>query len=276
MSDPRFHHNSCCRKVLVDFSYIGTGFHPNTVEGHLFAAFAKAHIAANVLNNGYERCGRTDTGVHALHNYCSFFMDPCFPEDPSATTAPDSNERRVCYRINTFVKAVNKHLPRSIRVNSVQRVADDFSSRHNCVRRTYKYFFQLGAMNLPLMQEASQHFVGSHNFRQFCKQDNRNPKDPNRTIYSFTVERYSDLLCVATVRCMVGALFLVGEGSISASKIAELLQRPDEPKFQYKMASPHGLILVDCNFDMPTVPRPELLDDAIQTLGPMSLLAKCE
>ncbi|GBE59067.1 pseudouridine synthase [Babesia ovata] len=99
-------------------------------------------------------------------------------------------------------------------------------------------------MNLTLMQEASQHFVGysqspldalqvgSHNFRHFCKQDNRNPKDPNRTIYSFTVERYNDLLCVATVRCMVGALFLVGGGTISASKIAELLQRPDEPRFQ--------------------------------------------
>ncbi|GIX60754.1 tRNA pseudouridine synthase A family protein [Babesia caballi] len=213
-------------------------------------------------------------------------------DDSSARSPECDRDNRVCYRVKTFVKAVNKHLPQSIRINGVRRVADGFSSRRNCIRRTYKYFFPLGNMDLGLMHEASQYFVGNHNFQQFCKMDNRNPRNPNTTIYSFAVERYNDLLCVATVsgraflwhqvRCMVGVLFLVGEGAISGIKIKELLEHPEGTKFNYKMAGPHGLILLDCGFDIPTEPRPaincavyqEMLTDTLQTLGPLSLLAK--
>lgn len=292
----------CGSKILIDFSYIGTGFHglayqidePNTVESQLFTAFAKASMAANVLNNGYERCGRTDKDVHALHNYCSFFLDPCSPKDHCMRSSDCEHGSRVCYRIKSFVKAVNKHLPRSIRINSVDAVPDNFSARRCCVSRTYKYFFKLGSMNLPSMQEACQEFVGSHNFLQFCKMDSRNPKDPNTTIYSFTIEHYNDLLCVATitgrsflwhqVRCMVGMLFLVGNGTISGVTIKELLEHPQGPKYNYKMASPHGLVLADCSYEIQLEPRRlsshavyrEELEHSIQRLGPLSLLATNE
>ncbi|KAK1932917.1 tRNA pseudouridine synthase A family protein [Babesia divergens] len=309
----------CGSKILVDFSYIGTGFHPNTVESQLFTAFAKASMAANVLNkfvlmyhnrmhsSGYERCGRTDKDVHALHNYCSFFLDPCSPEDHCMRSSDREHGSGVCYRIKSFVKAVNKHLPRSIRINSVDAVPDNFSARRCCVSRTYKYFFKLGTMNLSSMQEASQEFVGcrvnskthvvqvgSHNFLQFCKMDSRNPKGPNTTIYSFTIEHYNDILSVATiigrsflwhqVRCMVGMLFLVGNGTISGVTIKELLEHPQGPKYNYKMASPHGLVLADCSYEIQLEPRRlsshavyrEELEHSIQRLGPLSLLATNE
>lgn len=289
----------CGSKVLIDISYVGTGFHglayqpdeTNTVEGCLFDAFSRANIAANVLNNGYERCGRTDKDVHALHNYCSFYLDPCSPEGPCSSDTERSDGNRGCYRINGFVKAVNKHLPKSIRVNSIRCVPDSFSSRRNCVGRTYRYFFQLGKMDLAKMQEASQLFIGTHNFSQFCKVDQRNPKDPNTTLYSFTLEKYNELLHVATisgraflwhqVRCMVGVLFLVGSGAIGGSKIQEMLEHPEQPKYNYKMASPHGLVLVDCSYEMETGFRHKItslvyqeeLSNSIQRLGPLSMMA---
>ncbi|GFE53174.1 tRNA pseudouridine(38-39) synthase [Babesia ovis] len=271
MSQSDGHLGHCGTKILVDFSYLGTGFHglayqvdeSNTVEGHLFNAISLAQVASDVRNNGYERCGRTDRDVHALHNYCTFFPDPCPSDGPCATAPIGKDGQRPCYRINSFAKAINKHLPRSIRINSVHQVPDNFSSRRDCTFRTYKYFFQLGTMDLGLMHEASQHFVGSHDFSQFCKTDNRNPKDPHGTVYTFTVDRYNELLCVATVsgraflwhqvRCMMGMLFLVGEGVVDGLKIKALLEQPEGPKFNYKMASAHGLILVDCGFEIPKV-----------------------
>eukprot|EP00371_Babesia_bovis_P003033 XP_001611680.1 tRNA pseudouridine synthase A family protein [Babesia bovis T2Bo] len=240
----------CGGKLLMDFSYIGTGYHglayqsdePNTVEGHLFRALSLANVASDVLNNGYERCGRTDRDVHALHNYASFFPDPCPPNSPCSTVSPDERGVGPCYRINTFTKAINKHLPRGIRVNWVKHVPDDFSSRRNCTFRVYKYFFQLGSMDLSLIQDACRHFLGQHNFNQFCKTDNRNPKDSHGTIYSFEVERYNELLCVATicgraflwhqVRCMMGVLFKVGEGIIPGLKVKWLLEHPEGAKFE--------------------------------------------
>ncbi|ORM42177.1 tRNA pseudouridine(38/39) synthase [Babesia sp. Xinjiang] len=289
----------CGGKVLVDFSYLGTGFHglayqvdePNTVEGHLFRALSVANIARDVQSNGYERCGRTDRDVHALHNYCSFFTDPCSPDGPCSSVPSSYCDRGTCYRMNSFVKCVNKHLPSSIRINSVTRVSDDFSARRDCLMRTYKYFFQLGCMDLGLMKEGCKYFLGTHDFKQFCKVDNRNPIDTHATIMSFEVDRYNDLLCVATVtgraflwhqvRCMIGMLFEVGKGCVAPVKILCLLENPNLSKFNYKMASAHGLILYECVHNIPYEGIParnravyqQTLDDTIQTLGPLSLLA---
>ncbi|KAK2194515.1 bifunctional Pseudouridine synthase I [Babesia duncani] len=242
----------------------------NTVEGWLFKALKNANIANNVLNNKYSRAARTDKDVHALHNYCSFYVDAC-PPASSQDAENKSSKSHWCFRITEIAKVINKHLPNTIRINSASLVEDSFDSRLSCIYRIYKYYFQIENMDLSKMVAASQYFIGTHDYTRFSKVNKRNPKNPTRTIFSFEIIPHDSILHVATikarsflwhqVRCMMGALFLVGNGTIPVTRIKDMLDEPMEPKlkyvynfhhlqYSYKMANPNGLILYDCGYEM--------------------------
>lgn len=110
-----------------------------------------------------------------------------------------------------YVSALNRHLPDGIRIHAWSPVESDFSSRHSCLWRHYKYFFSLdpkssflrpkisfgsayppssssskqngptenfaampfGSLNLdlPLMREGLGKILGDHDFRNLCKVD---------------------------------------------------------------------------------------------------------
>ena len=60
-----------------------------------------------------------------------------------------------------------------------------FNTRH----REYTYFvIQHGQLDIAAMQEAASHFVGEHDFRNFCKIDAEHVKNFVRTILDFRVK----------------------------------------------------------------------------------------
>lgn len=290
-------------KVMIDFSYVGRNLHglayqrnEDTIEGKLFDAFDKVNILKDLINSRYERAARTDKDVHALHNYCSFFVDPGFYEflGPSLAKVETEEEKNLVRqtRISGMARSINKYLPNYIRVNSIAIVPPNFSARKDCTYRIYKYYFQPENMDIDLIREGCKYFIGHHNFTQFCKMDKRNQKDPHKTIYFFEIEKYNDLLHVAIikgnsflwhqVRCMMAVLFLVGNKTIKPQEIKNMLERHEEEKMKYHMANASGLILVDCGYDLqfkdPNLNRntnnyEEVLQEHIQALGPLTLLA---
>jgi len=150
-------------------------------------------------------------------------------------------------------------LPPDIRVLAFKPVPDDFDARFNCLRRVYKYFFVPFGMDLALMNQAAQHFVGEHDFRNFCKLD-ENVQHFTRRITSIVIEPCDANTAVATftgtaflwhqIRCMVSVLMLVGRGLEQPSVIADLLDVDKHPqKPQYELADPAGLVLFDCFFE---------------------------
>ncbi|KAK2746621.1 hypothetical protein FQN57_002965 [Myotisia sp. PD_48] len=93
-----------------------------------------------------------------------------------------------------YVKILNGALPEDIRILAwCPRPPADFSARFSCRERRYRYFFtqpafcpsplagtesvrnnkklREGWLDLDAMQEAANHYVGSHDFRNFCKVD---------------------------------------------------------------------------------------------------------
>ncbi|KAK2825745.1 hypothetical protein FQN49_007409 [Arthroderma sp. PD_2] len=100
-----------------------------------------------------------------------------------------------------YVQILNGSLPEDIRVLAwCPRPPPDFDARFSCRQRQYRYFFtqpafcpapgaqgivkppgskqdlstpklREGWLNIEAMQEAAQHFVGYHDFRNFCKVD---------------------------------------------------------------------------------------------------------
>jgi len=158
-------------------TYDGTPFHgwqiqPSlpTVQGTLAAAIR--HITGEtVLPQG---SGRTDTGVHALAQVASFAL---------ASPIPAANLHR----------ALNRALPPSIRILSIEPADAAFHARHSARGKTYEYriFPRLHPetenicspmlapfvwdcpwpLDLALMQRAAPDILGEHDFTSFAASD---------------------------------------------------------------------------------------------------------
>ena len=68
--------------------------------------------------------------------------------------------------------------------------------RYNPLSRTYKYFIVTDAMeglNIPLMQECCQKFLGVHNFQNFCKMNLDQTSNHEREILDVRIDPIDDL-----------------------------------------------------------------------------------
>ena len=147
--------------------YNGWQIQPNlpTVQGTLAQAIQRI-TGESVLPQG---SGRTDTGVHALAQVATFSL---------TSPIPTANLHR----------ALNRALPPSIRILSVETVPPDFHARHSALRKTYEYRILPGhricspmlapfvwacplALDLPRLQQAAAHILGTHDFTSFAASD---------------------------------------------------------------------------------------------------------
>ncbi|XP_077881127.1 tRNA pseudouridine synthase-like 1 isoform X9 [Ictidomys tridecemlineatus] len=190
-------------RYLVYFQYVGTGFkagwagrdglHQVTplasvrsgvaaVRGSQRAIGVQNYLeqeAAERLNSvepvRFTISSRTDAGVHALSNTAHLDVQRR-PGQP-----PFSPE--------VVAQALNTHLRHpAIRVLQVFRVPSDFHARHAATSRTYLYRLATGCpgpdqlpvfernlcwalrtdcLDVPAMQEAAQHLLGTHDFSAF-------------------------------------------------------------------------------------------------------------
>ena len=137
-----------------------------------------------------------------------------------------------------------------------------------------------GFLDIYAMRTAASYLIGTHDFRNFCKVDptkqltnfkrritqasietvstsstpvsfiQPSQSDPHLTqptTYSLTVRGSAFLW--HQVRCMVGMLFLVGQGLERPEIVSEMLDVSKNPRRpQYEMASDKPLVLWDCTF----------------------------
>lgn len=113
------------RNVRLVLSYDGTDFggwqrqdNARSVQGELEEALAKVH-GHPVPTVG---AGRTDSGVHAMGQVANFHTD-----------IGSMDARR-------FLPALNRLLPRDLRVLSAAEADSDFHSRYDARLRRYRYF----------------------------------------------------------------------------------------------------------------------------------------
>ena len=150
--------------------YNGWQVQPNlpTVQGTLAGAIHRI-TGETVLPQG---SGRTDTGVHALAQVATFSL---------TVPIPAANLHR----------ALNRALPASIRVLSVEAVPEQFHARHSALRKTYEYrILPCGnddricspmlapyvwpcrfSLDLAILQQAASHILGTHDFTSFAASD---------------------------------------------------------------------------------------------------------
>jgi tRNA pseudouridine38/39 synthase len=260
-----------------------------TVEGELLRALEKTHLVEHgkgFEGCSYSRCGRTDRGVSGEGQVVNLYVrsqrksgrgwkaaereeDP-MQEHISTETIdePNAKPRKPKKEPETefsYPRLLNGVLPPSIRVVAWAPVDEDFDSRYSCKYRHYKYPFHVdSSIDLSLMRQAAESFVGTHDFRNFCKIDgSKQIENHARTVVEiYFDEQEADGLVVFNligtaflwhqVRHIIASLFLVGRGLEDVGMIKQLLDTKANPsKPNYNMGDPLPLTLHECGYSEP-------------------------
>lgn len=252
----------------LDLEYEGTRYrgwqiqeNATSVAGCLVRAFEAAGLPLAELGGA----GRTDAGVHALHQVAH------------ARLLQRVDPQRLHY-------ALADNLPHDIAIQRVREASSRFHARHDATSRSYIYqlarrrtafgkrlvWWVRDDLDAGQMAQAAKAFEGRHDFARFCAQ----PGQQESTIVHVercTIVEEGGLILVRIeashflwkmVRRVVGVLVEVGTGRVEPTEIPEILAgRALDPakvtappsglfleKVRYAgdppLSPPHGLISV--------------------------------
>ncbi|MCX6621243.1 MAG: tRNA pseudouridine(38-40) synthase TruA [Acidobacteria bacterium] len=246
------------RRIRITVAYDGTHYHGwqvppglSTIQGVLEGILGGIEGRPVAVHGS----GRTDAGVHALAQVAAFDL---------ANPIPVTNLR----------KAVNRLLPRDIRVTAVEEAHPDFHPRFGARTKTYEYRIFRDEICPPFERRYVHHhpyplaedtlaaaaplFTGEHDFTSFAAADEKDALGASkvRTIHSSAAERTPGRLIYRVrgsgflkhmVRNMVGVLLEVGKGNLSAEDVRARLDAPGS--FRAGPAAPAcGLFLVSVEY----------------------------
>lgn len=202
--------------------------------------------------------GRTDAGVHALHQTAHFDL-----------------EQKI--ELERFRHSLNSLLPKDIFIQKIEKVSEDFHARFDVTSKEYIYKLNMGEYN-PIekdyiyqycksldtieMTRALKYLEGTHDFKSFIKAEEE--KDFVRTIIrtNLLVDKKNKNLItfvfVGTgfmryqIRNMVGTLIEIGEGKKKSTDIISILEAKDRRKAGIT-ASPCGLYLKNVDYSIKKV-----------------------
>jgi tRNA pseudouridine38-40 synthase len=223
------------RRIKILVTYDGTDYHgwqvqPGlpTIQGVLEQVIAQIEGRSVQVAGS----GRTDAGVHAIGQVAAFSIENPIPVD---------NLRR----------AVNRLLPRDIRVLSAEEAELDFHPRFQAKRKTYEYRIFRGEICSPFerryvchhpyplateeMMAAAPLLEGEHDFTAFAASDDRDELELSkvRTIFCSRLALEGDRLTYRVtgsgflkhmVRNIVGVLLEVGKGNLDRAGFLARLQ----------------------------------------------------
>ena len=223
------------RRLRLVVAYDGTDFHGwqvqpglRTIQGTLEDVIGGIEgKPVNVIGSG-----RTDAGVHAFAQVAALTIENPIPAD-------------------NFRRAVNRLLPRSIRISSATEVALDFHPRFDALRKQYEYrifreevcppferhyvYHHPYPLNERAMMEAAPLLKGEHDFTAFAAADERDAlvRSRVRRIFHSSLARDGKLLVYRVtgsgflkhmVRNIVGVLLEVGKGNFQNHDVLTRLQ----------------------------------------------------
>jgi len=243
-------------RIALGLEYDGTDFigwqiQPTgrSVEGTLAAAVSFVAGVPLVVHGS----GRTDAGVHALHQVAHF--------DTHVVRTP-----------RQWLLGINSNLPPDVSVRWVREVPADFNARRSAMSRRYRYtilqqstrsalwrrraWWLRQPLDCGAMTAAASYWLGEHDFSSFrsagCQAKSplrrltavaiarRGRGDGTLVTFEFTANAYLQHM----VRNFVGTLVAIGSGELAATDAARILERRDRREAGVS-APPEGLALVE-------------------------------
>lgn len=240
-------------KYLINLSYNGSKYYgyqiqknKDTVEGELEKVLSKIfNRSINTIASS-----RTDKGVHALNQYCTFEVDE---------------------EVNTkkLFKSVNSLLSDNIYVKSIKKIDDSFNVRHDVKTKEYIYKINMGEYN-PIESEYTlqycknidkelldifiNQFKGEHNYRSFTS-DKDNGNYIRNVIIDYKISKKVLYLRFESsgflrymIRNIVGLLLDINDSKKSICDIEDIFNKMDRTSLG-RCASPVGLYLNRIDFE---------------------------
>jgi tRNA pseudouridine38-40 synthase len=223
------------RRIRITLAYDGTGYHgwqvqPGlpTVQGTMEAVLSEIEGAPVQVASS----GRTDAGVHALAQVAAFSLTNPIP-------------------LPNLSKAMNRLLPRDIRVLDSAEVPEDFHPRYAAIAKTYEYRILRAAICSPFerryvyhhpypldegrIEELAPVIEGEHDFSAFAATDEKDELGLSkvRRIFHSEAAREGDRLVYRVrgsgflkhmVRNIVGVLIEGGKGNVSRADLEARLE----------------------------------------------------
>ena len=260
-------------RFRLSFSYDGTDFFGwakqpglRTVQGELLAALTVI-FGEDESDFGIRVAGRTDAGVHALHQQAHIELTEEQLDRLGRNRGDIDNPRFLADRLNRI-------LADDLRVHTVAPAAEGFDARFSATYRRYRYRIADGLSSQnPLesrytlnvfqnldtlaMQAAALEVLGLHDFASFCR-----PRPGSTTIRELRevtvtrnaaagnvieIELLADAFCHNMVRSIVGALIAVGKGQATSADIRATLERASRTE-SYRVVAAKGLTLIEIGY----------------------------
>lgn len=246
------------RRIRVTVAYDGTEFsgwqvQPGlpTIQGEIERVLAEIEGKPVQVDGS----GRTDAGVHALAQVAAFHLENRIP-------------------CENLVKAMNRLLPRAIRIMDAAETAPEFHPRYAAIAKTYEYRIWRGAICPPTLRlyvyhhpyaleesrmgAAAAQIEGEHDFTAFSASDPSDAlgRSKVRTVYSSWLNRDGDLLTYRVrgsgflkhmVRMIAGTLLEAGKGNLTREDIDARL-KPGFPGKAGPALPASGLFLISVEY----------------------------
>jgi len=193
-------------RVAVKIAYLGSEFQGSQIQpGAKTVGGSILEDLRKILPNedfDLKLAGRTDKGVNALGNVAVFStsMDP-----------------------GKIIKALNA-VSSDVFYRSFAAVNENFNPRH-ASERVYRYMIDTEGLDAELMRECSELFEGEHDFKRFCKNDERSTVVNMRsvTVNGNIIEFRADHFLWNMIRRIVSAIVSVASGKSSLSDVRDAL-----------------------------------------------------
>lgn len=257
-------------RYRVDLEYLGTRYsgwqfqtNARTVAGEIMEAIHRATGQRVIEVYG---SGRTDAGVHAIHQVAHI--------DLAKQVDPDE-----------FMRAVNDELPGDINLLKVELAPEGFHARHSATARTYLYrisrrrsafdkpvvWWVRDPLDVAAMTQAARSLCGLHDFSAFAQADPSKP-DESTKVKVEAVDVFEDGPNIfiriqgshflwKMVRRIVGVLVEVGRGRLGVSDVAKIMQASGASVAEFT-APPSGLSLEKVTYGVPAPARAPQRDES--------------
>ena len=237
MAEPTLFPESGFRRLRIDIAYDGTNFsgwatQPGMRTMQDMVEEAVSRIARYDVDSVVA--GRTDAGVHATGQVIHVDI-------PDVPFADGLSYKDLRYKLNRI-------MDEDIRITEISDAPAGFHARFSALRRKYTYKildenqvitpsqrFDVAPwyrhLDHAVMNEASAHLLGTHDFAAFCKFKPGGTTVRSLEKYEWTrsedgllvADVVADAFCYSMVRNLVGAIVCVADGRKPVEWISELL-----------------------------------------------------